>query len=191
MILLIDNFDSFTYNLVHLIGTVSTDVFVLRTDKCNLKEIKKLNPTHIIISSGTYKQSGVCEKIILDMKEQVPILGIGLGHHIIGEVFGAKIVPANPLVYGKPISIHIASGNRIFNGLSPIIQAGGYYSKVIQRESLPDELLVIGENEHEEIMAVKHRDFDVYGLQFNPESILTLIGEKIIRNFFKIGGGNS
>lgn len=190
MILVIDNYDSFTYNLVHLIEAVTTDVFVLHRDKCNIKEIKKLSPSHIFISSGSVnpKQLGLYEKLIIEMKDQVPILGIGLGHHAIGETFGAEIVQANPLIHGKKISIHIASGNSIFHGLSPVIQVGGYYSKVIKRENLPDELLIIGENEYEEIMAIKHREYEIYGLQFNPESILTLMGQKIIENFLMIGG---
>jgi len=123
MILLIDNYDSFTYNLVHLTGTVTTDILVLQRDQCNLKEIKKLSPSHIIISSGpaNLKHFTLFEKLINEFREQVPILGIGLGHHIIGKVFGAEIIPARPLVHGKSISIHIASGNNLFYGLSPVI----------------------------------------------------------------------
>lgn len=193
MILIIDDYNGFTYNLVHLIGTVTRDVLVLQRDKCSLKEIKNMSPSHIFILTGSAypKQSGILEKLIDEMKDKIPILGIGPGHHTIGEVFGAKILPANPLVHGRQISIHIASGSSIFHGLSPVIQVGGYYSKVIARESLPDELLIIGENEQEEIMAIKHKDYDLYGLQFNPESILTLNGQKIIENFLSIGGGNS
>lgn len=191
MILIIDNYDGFTYNLYHLAGAVLTDVMVLKSDQCSLKDIKKLSPSHIIISSGpaNLKQPNICEKLIKDFKEQTPILGIGLGHHIIGRVFGAEIIPAKKPVHGKAINIHIASGNNLFYGLSPVIQVGGYYSKVLGRDPLPDELLIIGENEHEEIMAIKHSKYNIYGLQFNPESILTPTGQKIIENFLMIGGG--
>ncbi|CRZ33723.1 anthranilate synthase component 2 [Herbinix hemicellulosilytica] len=192
MILLIDNYDSFTYNLVDLIGTVSLDVLVLNRDECNLKEIKKMSPSHIIISSGpaNLNQPKIYEKLIMEYKDKIPIIGIGLGHHIIGEIFGAETTLANPLMHGKAISIHIASGNGLFFGLSPVIQVGAYYSKILKRELLPDELLIIGENEREEIMAIKHRDYDIYGLQFNPESILTPAGKKIIENFLMIGGAS-
>lgn len=193
MILIIDNYDSSTYNLIHLAGSVTEDVLILQKDQLNLKEIKKLSPSHIIISSGpaNLKLTGIYEKLINDFKEQTPILGIGLGCHIIGKVFGAEIEPANIHKHGKAISIHIASGNNLFFGLSPVIQVGCYYSKVIKREHLPDDLLIIGENEQEEIMAVKHKDYEIYGLQFNPESILTPMGQKIIENFLMIGGEKS
>lgn len=193
MILIIDNYDSLTYNLVHHIGKITTDFLVLQKDQCNLKEIKKLLPSHIIISSGPSNilQSNLYEKLINEYKTQVPVLGIGSGHLIIGRVFGAEIIPATPLVHGKAINIHIANGNSIFYGLSPVIRVGCYYSKVLKRELLPDELLIIGENEREEIMAIKHREYDIYGLQFNPESILTSSGQKIIENFLLIGGEHS
>lgn len=193
MILVIDNYDSFVHILLHLMGTITTDVLVLQRDQYNLKEIKKLSPSHIIISSGPFslKQPNIYEKLIHDLKGQISIIGIGLGHLAIGEAFGAEIIPACPLVNGKAINIHIASGNSIFCSISPVIQVGGYYSRVLKRDTLPDELLIIGENEQEEIMAIKHRDYDIYGLQFNPESILTPVGQKIIENFLMIGGAFS
>ena len=122
------------------------------------------------------------------MKDKIPILGIGLGHQAICEVFGASIVPAKKLMHGKQSNIHIANGNSIFKGLPPLIQAARYHSLIVQRLSLPDELLIIAEDDEGEVMGVKHKDYEVFGLQFNPESILTPKGAAIIKNFLQIGG---
>lgn len=193
MILIIDNYDSSVFNLVHLADMSTDDVLVLKRDDLNLKEIKKLSPSHIIISSGPARinRPNIYHKLINELKNDTPILGIGLGHHIIGEVFGAEVIPTKSPLHGKTISIHIAGGNSIFHGLPPVIQVGCYYSGVLKRESLPDEILITAENEHEEIMAIKHRDYDIYGLQFAPESILTPAGQDIIKNFLSIGGDYS
>jgi len=190
MVLLIDNYDSFSYNLVQLAGTINHDIRVIRNEEMTVDEVKKLRPSHIIISPGPGypKNAGICEEVIVQMKEEVPILGICLGHQAICEAFGASIVPAKRLVHGKQSNIHIANGNSIFKGLPPIIQAARYHSLAVQKTSLPDELLVIAEDEDGEIMGVKHRDFEIYGLQFHPESILTPKGEIIMRNFLSIGG---
>lgn len=190
MVLLIDNYDSFSYNLVQLAGTINPDIRVIRNDEITVDEVKKMRPSHIIISPGPGypKNAGICEEVIVQMKEEVPILGICLGHQAICEALGASIVPAKRLVHGKKSNIHIANGNSIFKGLPPIIQAARYHSLAVQKTSLPDELLVIAEDEDGEIMGVKHRDFEIYGLQFHPESILTPKGEVIMRNFLGIGG---
>lgn len=189
MILLIDNYDSFSYNLVQLAGTINSDINVIRNDELTVKEIKEMRPSHIIISPGPGhpKNAGICEELISQLKEYVPILGICLGHQAICEVFGAFIVPAKRLMHGKQSDVHIANGNNIFKGLPPIIQAARYHSLIAQKESLPDELLVIAEDEDGEIMGVKHRDYEIYGLQFHPESILTPHGVIIMRNFLQIG----
>ncbi len=190
MILLIDNYDSFSYNLVQLAGSICDDIKVIRNDEMTVEEIKQLNPSHIIISPGPgYPiNAGVCEQVIDQMKELVPILGVCLGHQAICEVFGAKIVLAKQLIHGKQSNIHIANGSRVFKGLPPIILAARYHSLIAKRDSLPDELLVIAEDDSGEIMAVKHREYETYGVQFHPESILTPQGAIIMKNFLQIGG---
>lgn len=193
MILLIDNYDSFSYNLVQLAGGINKDIKVIRNDEMTVSEIKKLAPTHIIISPGPGypKDAGICEKVILEMKEEVPILGVCLGHQAICETFGAEITLAKRLMHGKQSNIHIANGSRVFTSLPPIIKAARYHSLIAKKDSLPDELLVIAEDDDGEIMAVKHRNYEVYGLQFHPESILTPQGKVILNNFLKIGGAEN
>ena len=191
MILIIDNYDSFTYNLYQYIGDINKDVIVYRNNKITLEEIKKLNPTHIILSPGPgYPQdAGICEEVIKKFAGKIPILGVCLGHQAIGEVFKAKVCLAKHLVHGKQSDIHIANGSEIFLGLAPIIKAARYHSLIVAKEDLPDELLVIAESAEGEIMGIKHRDFNVFGVQFHPESIMTPDGSKILANFLKIGAG--
>ncbi|HOA55634.1 MAG: aminodeoxychorismate/anthranilate synthase component II [Acetivibrionales bacterium] len=191
MILVVDNYSSFAYNLVQLAGTADPDVRVIRNDEVTVDDILKMQPSHLVISSGPGHpgNTGICQELILRMKGKLPILGICLGHLAICEVFGAAIVPAKLLAHGKQDDIHIANGSRIFKGLPPVIQAGRYHSLAAQRESLPDDLLVIAEDSREEIMGVKHRDHEIYGLQFHPGSILTPEGAVIMDNFLRIGGG--
>ena len=190
MILLIDNYDSFSYNLVQLAGSLHDDIRVIRNDELSVDEIKKLNPSHLIISPGPgYPiNAGVCEQVIEQMKGIVPILGVCLGHQAICEVFGASICLAKRLMHGKQSTIHIANGSQVFIGLPPVIKAARYHSLIAKRDTLPDELLVIAEDDDGEVMAVKHRDYEVYGLQFHPESILTPQGAIIMKNFLQIGG---
>ena len=192
MILLIDNYDSFTYNLEQLAGGIVRDIRVIRNDEMTVEEIRALKPSHIIISPGPGypKDAGICEELIATMKGKTPILGVCLGHQAMCETFGAEITLAKRLMHGKQSSIHIANGSRIFHGLPPIILAARYHSLIAKKDSLPDELLVIAEDDDGEVMAVKHRNYEIYGLQFHPESILTPLGEAIMKNFLKIGGGN-
>lgn len=191
MILLIDNYDSFTYNLVQLAGSIGAEMKVIRNDELTVEEIRALKPTHIILSPGPGypKDAGICEEVIAAMKGEAPILGVCLGHQAISEVFGATITLAKKLMHGKQSNIHIANGARIFHGLPPIIRAARYHSLIAGKDTLPDDLLVIAEDDDGEIMAIKHRSHEIYGLQFHPESILTPQGEVIMRNFLKIGGG--
>ncbi len=191
MILLIDNYDSFTYNLVQLAGGIGAEMKVVRNDELTVEEIRELKPTHIILSPGPGypKDAGICEAVVAAMKGEVPILGVCLGHQAISEVFGAAITLAKHLMHGKQSNIHIANGARIFHGLPPIICAARYHSLIAKKDTLPDDLLVIAEDDDGEIMAIKHRSYEIYGLQFHPESILTPQGEVIMRNFLKIGGG--
>jgi anthranilate synthase component 2 len=188
MILLIDNYDSFSYNLVQLAGSINEDIQVIRNDELTVDEIKKKNPSHLIISPGPGypADAGICEQVIKEMKGLVPILGICLGHQAICETFGASIVLAKQLLHGKQSSIYIANGSPVFKGLPPVIQAARYHSLIAKRDSLPDDLLVIADDDNGEIMAVKHRDYEIYGLQFHPESILTPQGAVIMKNFLNI-----
>jgi anthranilate synthase component 2 len=190
MILLIDNCDSFFYNLVQLAGAINSDIRVIRNDEMTVEEVKEMYLSHIIISPGPGfpKNAGICEEVIDQMKGKVPVLGICLGHQAICEVFGASIVLAERLMHGKQSKIHIANGSSIFKGLPPIIQAARYHSLIVQKASLPDALLVIAEDDGGEVMGVKHRDYEIYGLQFHPESVLTQQGAVIMNNFLQIGG---
>ena len=190
MVVLIDNYDSFSYNLYQQIGSIRADIQVVRNDEMDVDAIRTLHPSHIIISPGPGypKDAGVSEAIIREMKGEVPILGVCLGHQAICEVFGAEICHAKELMHGKQSTIHIANGSAIFKGLPPIMKAARYHSLIAKRESLPDELLVIAEDSIGEVMAVKHRDYEIYGVQFHPESILTPDGKLIIENFLQIGG---
>ena len=192
MIILIDNYDSFSYNLVQLIGVLDNTVKVIRNDEMAVEQIEALNPTHIIISPGPGypKDAGVCEQLIQKLKGKSKILGVCLGHQAICEVFGATISHAKTLMHGKKSNIYIANGSALFRGLPPIIDAARYHSLAANRDTLPDELLVIAEDEDGELMGVKHRDYDIYGIQFHPESIMTDKGHIIIENFIKMGGDN-
>lgn len=190
MIILIDNYDSFTYNLVQQAGSIEPDIMVIRNDEKTAEEILELGPTHIILSPGPGypKDAGICEELIKKAKGIVPILGICLGHQAICEIFGAEVLRAKKLMHGKQSDIHLANGSAIFKGLAPVIQAARYHSLIVKKETLPEELLVIAEEGQGEIMAVKHRDYEIYGLQFHPESILTPKGNIIMSNFLRIGG---
>jgi len=190
MILIIDNYDSFTYNLYQLVGMIQPDIRVIFNDETDVKAIEALRPTHIIISPGPGRpcDAGICEEVIRSFAGKIPILGVCLGHQAICEAFGAKITYAKTLMHGKKSMIHIANGNPIFRGLPPLLEAGRYHSLAAVRDTLPDEVLVVAETDDGEVMGIKHRDFDVYGLQFHPESILTPQGEIIIKNFISIGG---
>ena len=190
MILLIDNYDSFSYNLVQLAGEIGADIRVVRNDELSIEQIKATKPSHIIISPGPGypKDAGICEEVITELKGWVPILGVCLGHQAICEAFGGEITLAKQLMHGKQSNIHTANGAKLFHGLPPVIRAARYHSLIARKETLPDDLLVIAEDDGGEIMAVKHRSYEIYGVQFHPESILTPQGERIMKNFLNIGG---
>lgn len=192
MILLIDNYDSFSYNLYQYVGMINPDIRVIKNDELSLAEIAALAPDHIIVSPGPGRpaDAGICEEVIDTFKDKTPILGVCLGHQAICEVFGGTVTYASTLMHGKSSNVHIANGSPIFRGLPPIIAAGRYHSLSAERSTLPDELLIIAEDDEGEVMAVKHRSYDVYGVQFHPESILTQDGHKMIENFLKIGNEN-
>lgn len=189
MILLIDNYDSFSYNLVQLTGTVKSDIQVIRNDKITVDEIKELAPEAIILSPGPGRpeQAGICMEAVAGLGPQIPILGVCLGHQAICKAYGARISYASQLMHGKTSTIRIVCESRLFRGMGPELQVGRYHSLAAVKDSMPEELLVTATTADGEIMAVEHRTHPVYGVQFHPESILTPRGNGIIRNFLKCG----
>ncbi len=187
MVLLIDNYDSFTYNLVQLIGRYDPDIKVVRNDAITVPEIEKLHPDRIVISPGPGKpkDAGICEEVSEKLNGKYPILGVCLGHQAICEVYGATVTYASTLMHGKQSDIHIASGSKIFRGLPPIIQAARYHSLAADKYTIPDTLRIIAESDDGTVMAVEHRDAPTFGIQFHPESIMTPMGKEIIENFIK------
>lgn len=190
MILLIDNYDSFSYNLVQLAGAINPDIRAVRNDAMTVEEIGRLNPSHIILSPGPGypKDAGICEDVVRKLGGQIPILGVCLGHQAICEVFGATVTHAKKLMHGKKSTIHIDTACPIFKGLPETIEAARYHSLAAKRETLPEELTVVAEDEAGEVMAVAHEKKQIYGLQFHPESVLTPKGETMLRNFLGLGG---
>ncbi len=188
MILIIDNYDSFTYNLFQLAAGINPYVRVVRNDAVSVIDIKKLSPTHIILSPGPGypKDAGICEEIIRTLGEKIPVLGVCLGHQAICEAYGAKISRAQKLMHGKKSRISIDNTHPIFAGLPGAIEAARYHSLIADSSTMPDELSVIARDDSGEVMAVSHSKYAVFGLQFHPESVLTPKGEVIMKNF--LGG---
>lgn len=184
MVLLIDNYDSFSYNLYQYIGEIVEDILVYKNDEISISDIKKLNPSYIILSPGPGrpKDAGILEDILKEIHD-IPILGVCLGHQAICEVFGLKIENALEIYHGKQDQIEIDNEDLIFEGLPSRIIVGRYHSLIGKGES--NELKVIARNSDNEIMAIKHKIYPIYGLQFHPESILTPDGMKILKNFFE------
>jgi anthranilate synthase component 2 len=189
MILLIDNYDSFSFNLYQLIGTINSDITVARNDGVKLADIVVMRPSHIVISPGPGKpaDSGVCEQVIASFAGKIPILGVCLGHQGICEVFGATVSYAKHLMHGKASRITLDTACPLFAGLPETISGARYHSLAAVEETVPDTLVITARSDDGEIMGVRHRDYDVYGVQFHPESILTPDGNKIIENFLRIG----
>ena len=187
MILVIDNYDSFVYNLVQYLGKLGKKVEVYRNDEIGLKEIEKKAPEAIVISPGPGrpKDAGISEEVIEHFAPYIPILGVCLGHQCIGEVFGAKVVLAKNLMHGKTSLIyHIEE--EIYQGIENPFVATRYHSLIIKNDSLPDCLVKTAWTEEDEIMGIRHKEYPVFGMQFHPESILTRVGEKLLRNFIKL-----
>lgn len=191
MILLIDNYDSFTYNLVQYIGELEQNIKVIRNDACTLAEIEAMKPEAIVISPGPGKPSeaGICIKTIQYFKDKVPILGICLGHQAICEAFGGTVSYAKELMHGKSSMAQIIEESPLFCGIGTQLKVARYHSLAAIRDSLPKELKVTAETVDGEVMAVEHRDYPIYGLQFHPESVLTPDGMKLIENFLNIAKG--
>ena len=186
MLLVIDNYDSFTYNLVQYFGELGEDVQVFRNDDITLEGVARLNPARIVVSPGpcTPNEAGISVPAIKHFAGKVPILGVCLGHQSIGQAFGGKIVHAKQLMHGKTSAIH-HSGSSVFRGLPADFQATRYHSLVIERASLPDCLEVTAWTDDGEIMGVRHKTLPIEGVQFHPESILTEHGHAMLKNFLQ------
>ena len=185
-ILLIDNYDSFTYNLYHYISRFNKNVDVIRNDKIDSKAILKKNYKKIVISPGpgNPNQAGNCLKIVKDVYKKIPILGVCLGHQIIGQAFGGKIVSANNLMHGKTSKIkHIKKG--LFKNIKNNFEATRYHSLVVDRKRLSKNLIITAETKNRTIMGLMHKYYNIHGFQFHPESISTKVGMKLIENFIK------
>ncbi len=192
MLLMIDNYDSFTYNLVQYFGELGQDVSVYRNDQITLEEIHALEPERIVISPGpcTPNEAGISVAVINEFINQVPVLGVCLGHQSIGQALGGRIVHANSVMHGKTSDIYHNSSD-VFAGLESPFVATRYHSLVIERETLPDCLEISAwtrskTGEIDEIMGVRHKDYPVFGVQFHPESILTTFGHDLLKNFLAI-----
>lgn len=184
MILVIDNYDSFTYNLVQYLGELGARIKVVRNDKATLRDIFNWNPTKIVISPGpgTPKDAGISNDVIREFAGEIPILGVCLGHQCIGEVFGGRVIRADRLMHGKTSLIY-HNGKTIFRGLSNPFEATRYHSLIVERSSVPNCLEITAETKEEEIMGLKHKKYPIWGVQFHPESILTSEGKKLLKNF--------
>ena len=196
MVLLIDNYDSFSYNLFQLVGTITPDIKVVRNDEMKVEEIAQLNPSHIILSPGPGKPSdaGICEDVVREFAGKIPIMGVCLGHQAICEVYGATVTYAKRLMHGKSSLCSMEPDVEIFKGLykenenekleKSSIKVARYHSLSAKKETVPEELQIIAVADDDgEIMAVKHKDKTVYGMQFHPESILTPEGVQLLSNF--------
>jgi anthranilate synthase component 2 len=189
MLLVIDNYDSFTYNLVQYLGELGEDVRVSRNDEITLEEVAKLKPARIVVSPGpcTPNEAGISVPLIRELAGKVPILGVCLGHQAIGQAFGGRIVHAKELMHGKTSAIR-HEGRGVFRGLPDAFTATRYHSLAIERVSLPGPLEVTAWTDDGEIMGVRHRELAVEGVQFHPESILTEHGHRLLKNFLERGG---
>jgi len=187
MLLMIDNYDSFTYNLVQYLGELGEDIRVFRNDKVTIKDIETLMPERIVISPGpcTPKEAGVSVEVIKFFAGKIPVLGVCLGHQAIGAAFGGDIIRAPRLMHGKTSMIH-HDGKTIFAGLPNPFEATRYHSLVIKKETLPSSLEISAWTDKDEIMGVRHKGFIVEGVQFHPESILTNAGKNLLKNFLKL-----
>ena len=187
MILLIDNYDSFVYNLYQYIGSINPNIVVKRNDEITLKEIEELNPEKIILSPGPGKPSdaGICIDLIKKFAGKIPILGVCLGHQAICEAFGAKISYAKELMHGKQSEIEIDTNCLIFKNLDKKIIVGRYHSLAALKDTIPKELKVVAISNDDEVMAVYNKEKNVFGVQFHPESVLTPNGKQIIKNFLR------
>jgi anthranilate synthase/aminodeoxychorismate synthase-like glutamine amidotransferase len=189
MLLIIDNYDSFTYNLVQYFGEMGAVMEIRRNDQVTLEEIEKLNPDHICVSPGpcTPKEAGISCEVIRKFGARVPLLGVCLGHQCIGDVFGGDVVRAGRLMHGKTSMIH-HTGKSVFAGLPEPFEATRYHSLLVKKSTLPDclEVTAVAGDDETEIMGLRHKELPIHGVQFHPESILTLEGKKLLKNFLEM-----
>ena len=184
---MIDNYDSFTYNLVQYLGELGEELKVFRNDKISVEKIRGMRPQRIVISPGpgTPDDAGISKDVIREFAGKIPILGVCLGHQCIGEVYGGKVIRAKRLMHGKTSMIY-HDAKRIFKGLANPFEATRYHSLLVERKSLPKCLEITAWTKEKEIMGLRHKDYPLFGVQFHPESILTKVGKDILRNFLKI-----
>jgi anthranilate synthase/aminodeoxychorismate synthase-like glutamine amidotransferase len=184
---MIDNYDSFTYNLVQYLGELGEDIRVFRNNKISVKEIEEMSPQRIVISPGpcTPKEAGISIETIQHFAGRLPILGVCLGHQSIGAAFGGEIIRAPRLMHGKTSLIH-HDGKNLFTGLPDPFEATRYHSLLIRKESMPDCLEITAWTDEGEIMGVRHKEFIIEGVQFHPESILTVVGKDLLKNFLQL-----
>jgi len=187
MILVLDNYDSFTYNLVQYFGELGADLHVVRNDQITVAEIEKLAAERIIVSPGpcTPSEAGISSEVIKTFGGRVPILGVCLGHQCIGEVYGGDVVRADRLMHGKTSPIH-HTGKGVFRDLPSPFEATRYHSLIVKRDTLPDVLEITAETAEGEIMGLQHKTLPVHGVQFHPESILTTEGKHLLKNFLEL-----
>ena len=187
MLLVIDNYDSFTYNLVQYFGELGATLLVKRNDEITLEEIATLNPERICISPGpcTPAEAGISSEVIRRFAPDRPILGVCLGHQCMGHVYGGDVVRADRLMHGKTSMIH-HDGQGVFKGLSQPFEATRYHSLIVKRDTLPAELLITAETAEKEIMGLRHKEYPLHGVQFHPESILTVEGKQLLKNFLEL-----
>ncbi|NNE09101.1 MAG: aminodeoxychorismate/anthranilate synthase component II [Gemmatimonadetes bacterium] len=187
MILLIDNYDSFTYNIAQYFGEMGEKIEVIRNDAITIPEIRKKKPDQIVISPGPGypKSAGISLDVVRKLGDRIPILGVCLGHQAIGEAYGGKIIHAKTLMHGKTSHV-IHEGRGIFRGIENPFEATRYHSLVVERKSLPDDLEITAWTADKEIMGFQHREYPVHGVQFHPESIITMRGKQLLRNFLEM-----
>jgi anthranilate synthase/aminodeoxychorismate synthase-like glutamine amidotransferase len=187
MILVLDNYDSFTYNLVQYFGELGAELVVRRNDRTTIDEVEQLRPEKICISPGpgTPDEAGISNDLIRHFGRRIPVLGVCLGHQCIGQVYGGEVVRADRIMHGKTSPI-LHEGDGVFRGLPIPFEATRYHSLIVRRETLPDELEVVAETSEHEIMGLRHRKHPVHGVQFHPESIMTGEGKKLLANFLSL-----
>ncbi len=191
MILIIDNYDSFSYNLYQLIGAQNPEIMVVKNDELSVEQIKNLRPSHIVLSPGPKRpcDAGVCVDVVKQLHGRIPILGVCLGHQVICEAFGATVSYAKEMMHGKSSEISVEE-SVIFKGLADRITVARYHSLAAIKSTIPNDLKVTAIADNGEVMAVEHVELPVFGVQFHPESILTQDGETMMRNFLKVVSNN-
>ncbi len=187
MILLIDNYDSFSYNLYQLIGEINPDIRVIRNNEMSIEEIRKLKPERIILSPGPGRpeNAGIIVKVVKELGREIPVLGVCLGHQAICQAFGATVTYARELMHGKQSEVRFDTNCLLFCHCKEVGKVARYHSLAADKETIPDELMVAAVTDEGEVMAVQHRKYPIYGVQFHPESIMTPEGKKMLENFMK------